>query len=59
MVQAALLIEEHVASIFKLVSYLTYSSALKMETCSSKMMVVFCKATWLYVTEDKTLQTII
>jgi hypothetical protein len=57
MIQAALLLEELVASIFKLVLYLTYSSALKMETCSSKMMDVFCKAAWLYVPEDKTLQT--
>jgi hypothetical protein len=40
---------------FTLISYLVYSSILKMEaTCSSKMSVEFQRNTWRYIPEDST-----
>jgi hypothetical protein len=47
------------ATYFMLVSYLAYSSTLKMEeTCSSETSVDFQRATRQYITEYRTLQNI-
>jgi hypothetical protein len=49
-------LEEHVASIFMLVSCLAYSSTLKMEaTCSSEMSADIQWTTWRYIPEDTNL----
>jgi hypothetical protein len=47
------------AARFMLVSYLAYSSTLKMEAvCSSEMLVDFHQATWHYIPEDRILPNI-
>jgi hypothetical protein len=48
------------ATCFTLVSYLAYSSTLKMEaTCSSETLVDFLRATWGYIPGGRTLQDLL
>jgi hypothetical protein len=43
------------AIFFTLVSYLAYSSTIKIETCYSETSVDLQRTTWSYIPEDKTL----